>query len=68
MNKKMRLSITLDEKLVWKIKHKQTELMVETNQKITLSSMINFLVNEAINTENRTNAILDSVYSNPNLK
>jgi len=61
-----RLTISLDEKLIWMLRNKQAETMLELNQPISISGVINFLLKKIIKDENMINSELDSVFVNTN--
>ena len=41
-----RITISLDDKLIWLIRNKQTEMMLELNQPVSISGVIQFRLNE----------------------
>jgi len=61
---KKRLTISLDEKLVWFLRNKQAEMMLELNQPVTISYVVSFILNKATKAENMNNKELDSVIVN----
>jgi len=63
---KKRLTISLNEKLVWFLRNKQAEMMLELNQPVSISNVANFLLNKAMKAENVVNSELDSVFVHPN--
>ena len=63
---KKRITISIDEKLIWFLRNKQAEMMLELNQPVSISGVANFLLNKALKTENEINLELDSKFVNPN--
>jgi len=63
---KKRITISLDDKLIWLLRNKQAEMMLELNQPISISNVANFLLKKAIKAENMINSELNSVYIRPN--
>ena len=63
---KKRITISIDEKLIWFLRHKQTEMMLELNQPVSISGVTNFLLNKALKAESMVNPELDSKFVNPN--
>jgi len=61
-----RITISLDEKLIWFLRNKQAEMMLELNQPISVSNVVNFLLKKAIKAENMINSELNSVFVRPN--
>lgn len=65
---KKRITISLDEKLIWMLRNKQAELMLESNQQVSISSVANLLLKKAIKSERVSNSELESVFVRPNGK
>jgi len=63
---KKRVTISLDEKLVWFLRNKQAEMMLELNQQVSISSVTSFLLNKVIKAENVVDSKLDLVFVHPN--
>ncbi len=63
---KERITLSLDKKLVWFLRHKQAEMILEQNQPISISYVASFLLSKAIKDENMINSELDSVFAHPN--
>ena len=61
-----RITISLDEKLIWMLRNKQAEMMLERNQPVSISGVTNFLLKKIIKDENVINSELDSVFVNTN--
>ncbi len=61
-----RITISLDEKLIWMLRNKQAEMMLERNQPVSISGVTNFLLKKIIKDENMINSELDSVFAYPN--
>ncbi len=60
-----RITISLDEKLIWMLRNKQAEMMLERNQPVSISGVTNFLLKKIIKDENMINSELDSVFVYP---
>ena len=65
-NMKKRVTVSLDEKLIWLLRHKQAEMMLELNQPVSISYVANFLLNKSFKAENMINSELDSAFVRPN--
>ena len=63
---KKRITISLDEKLIWLLRNKQAKMMLDLNQTVSISNVANFFLNKAIKAENAINSELDSVFVRPN--
>ena len=63
---KKRVTVSLDEKLIWLLRNKQAEMMLELNQPVSISGVANFLLNKALKAENKIDLELDSKFVNPN--
>jgi len=63
---KKRITVSLDEKLIWFLRNKQAEMMLELNQPVSISYVTNFLLYKAMKAENVVNSKLDSVFVHPN--
>jgi len=63
---KKRVTISLDEKLIWLLRNEQAKMMLELNQPVSISNVANFLLNKAIKAQNMINSELDSTYVRPN--
>jgi len=61
-----RITVSLDEKIIWFLRHKQAEMLLELNQPVSISSVVNVLLNKAIKTEKVVDPELDSVFVKPN--
>jgi len=62
-----RLTVSLDEKLIWLLRNKQAEMMLELNQQVSISGVANFLLNEVIKDEKMISSKLDSIFVHPNV-
>ena len=62
-----RLTVSLDEKLIWLLRNKQAEMMLELNQQVSISGVANFLLDKIIKDEKMINSKLDSVFVSPNV-
>ena len=61
-----RITVSLDEKLIWMLRNKQAEMMLERNQPVSISGVTNFLLKKIIKDENVINSELDSVFVSTN--
>jgi len=61
-----RITVSLDDKLIWLLRNKQAEMMLKLNKPVSISGVTNFLLNKIIKDENEINSELDSVYVHPN--
>ena len=64
---KKRVTITLDKKLIWLLRNKQAEMMLELNQPVSISSVVTLLLHKAIKAKKMNNSELDSVFVRPNV-
>ena len=63
---KERITISLDKKLIWFLRHKQAEMILELNQPVSISYVANFILNKSFKAENMINSELDSAFVRPN--
>ncbi|MCH8916339.1 MAG: hypothetical protein IIA82_10955 [Thaumarchaeota archaeon] len=63
---KKRITISIDEKLIWFLRNKQAEMMLGLNQPVSISGVTNFLLNKVLKAENMVNSELDSKFVDPN--
>jgi len=61
-NMKKRVTVSLDEKLIWFLRNKQAEMMLELNQPVSLSNITNRLLKKALKAEKTNNSELDSAF------
>jgi len=61
-----RITISLDEKLIWMLRNKQAEMMLERNQPVSISGVTNFLLKKIIKDDNMISSELDSVFVHSN--
>jgi len=61
-----RITVSLDEKIIWFLRHKQAAMLLELNQPVSISSVVNVLLNKAIKTEKVVDPELDSVFIHTN--
>ena len=59
---KKRVTVSLDEKLIWLLRNKQAEMMLELNQPVSISSLTNRLLKKALKAEKTNNSELDSAF------
>jgi len=63
---KERITLSLDKKLVWFLRHKQAEMMLELNKPVSISYIASFILNKAAKDESMINSELDSVFAHTN--
>ncbi len=63
---KERITLSLDKKLIWFLRHKQAEMILELNQPVSISYVASHILNKAIKDENMINSELDSTFVRPN--
>ena len=63
---KERITISLDKKLIWFLRHKQAQMILELNQPISISHVANFLLSKSLKAEKMTESELDSTFVRPN--
>jgi len=63
---KKRVTISLDEKLVWMLRNKQTEMMLDENKQISISGVVNNLLFKVLKVDEMVNRELDSVFVDRN--
>lgn len=59
---KKRVTISLDEKLIWMLRNKQTEMMLDKNKQISISAVVNLLLFKSLKADEMINHELDSVF------
>jgi len=63
---KKRVTISLDEKLIWMLRNKQTEMMMDTNKQVSISAVVDKLLSKALRANEVLNKELDSAFVRPN--
>ena len=63
---KKRVTISLDEKLIWMLRNKQTEMMLDDNKQVSISAVVNNLLLKALKVDEMISRELDSVFVHPN--
>ena len=63
---KKRVTISLDEKLIWMLRNKQTEMMLNTNKQISISAVVNNLLFKVLKVDEMISGKLDSVFVDRN--
>jgi len=61
-----RVTISLDEKLVWMLRSKQTEMMMDTNKPVSISAVVDMLLSKALKVDEMISKELDSSFVRPN--
>ena len=61
-----RVTISLDEKLVWMLRNKQTEMMMDTNKQVSISAVVDKLLSKALKVDEMISKELDSTFVRPN--
>jgi len=59
---KKRVTISLDEKLIWMLRNKQTDMMLDKNKQISISAVVNSLLFKSLKTDEMINQELDTVF------
>jgi len=63
---KERITLSLDKKLVWFLRHKQAEMILELNQPVSISYVASVLLNKSLKDDNMINSELDLTFARPN--
>jgi len=63
---KKRVTISLDEKLIWMLRNKQTEMMLDDNRQVSISAVVNDLLSKALKIDEMISSELDSVFVRQN--
>ena len=63
---KKRVTISLDEKLIWMLRNKQTEMMFDDNRQVSISAVVNNLLSKALKIDEMISRELDSVFVRQN--
>ena len=63
---KKRVIISLDEKLIWMLRNKQTEMMLNANKQISISAVVNNLLFKVLKVDEMISGKLDSVFIDRN--
>jgi len=63
LKNKKRFTISLDEKLIWMLRNKQTEMMLDTNKQVSISAVVNTLIEKMMIDETVRNSNLDSIFT-----
>ena len=64
---KKRITISLDEKLIWTLRNKQIEMMLDNNNQVSISAVVNKILTKSLKVDEMINKELDSVFVNPNV-
>ena len=67
MQLKKRITVSLDEKLVWYLRGIQMDWALEKNEHVTISSVVNSLLLKLIKNEKMVNLQLNSMFTRNNL-
>ncbi len=63
---KKRVTISLEEKLIWMLRNKQTEMMLDDNRQVSISAVVNKLLFKALKVDEMISRELDSVFVRQN--
>jgi len=63
---KKRVTISLDEKLIWLLRNKQTKMMLDNNKQVSISSVVNKLLFKSLELDEMISKELDSAFVRPN--
>jgi len=61
-----RVTISLDEKLIWMLRNRQTEMMLDKNKQISISAVVNSLLLKSLKADEMINRELDTVFVRQN--
>ncbi|MCH8973168.1 MAG: hypothetical protein IH814_03405 [Thaumarchaeota archaeon] len=61
-----RITISLDEKILSMLKNKQADMILEKNKAISVSSIIGYLLDNSLKTDESINSELDSIFTRIN--
>jgi len=57
-----RVTISLDEKLIWMLRNKQTQMMLDANRQVSISAVVNDLLLKALKVDEMISKELDSAF------
>ena len=57
-----RVTISLDEKLIWMLRNRQTEMMLDKNRQVSISAVVNSLLVKSLKADEMINRELDTVF------
>ncbi len=57
-----RVTISLDERLIWMLRNKQTDMMLDKNKQISISAVVNSLLVKSLKADEMINRELDTVF------
>jgi len=63
---KKRVTISLDERLIWMLRNKQAEMMLDANKPISISAVVSKLLFKDLKGDKMISRKLDSVFVHPN--
>jgi len=63
---KKRVTISLDEKLIWMLRNKQTEMMLDKNKQVSISAVVNNLLFKVLKVDEMISGELDPVLASQN--
>jgi len=61
-----RVTISLDEKLIWMLRNRQTEMMLDKNRQVSISAVVNSLLFKSLKADEMINRELDTVFVRQN--
>ncbi len=61
-----RITISLDEKIVFMLKNRQADFILEANKTVSISSVVASLLEYTFKEDKMINLELDSIFSRPN--
>jgi len=61
-----RITISLDEKLIWMLRNRQTEMMLDKNRQVSISAVVNSLLFKSLKADEMINRELDTVFVRQN--
>jgi len=61
-----RVTISVDEKLIWMLRNKQTDMMLDGNRQVSISAVVNDLLFKVFKGDEMIDIKLDSVFAHTN--
>ncbi len=61
-----RLTISLDEKIIFMLKNRQADFILEANKSVSISNVVASLLEYTLKEDEMINLELDSIFSRPN--
>ncbi len=61
-----RITISMDEKLIWMLRNKQAEMMLDSNKSVSISTVVCEILLKSINDDKMIKHEIDSAFVNQN--